>query len=503
MGANVRGVALSEPEEAFVSMRFGPTHVLPAAFGIAFVASMAIASNGAASHEPAVKTSGRHALHRTENPMPITHVVVIVQENRSFDNLFQLLHGADTQSWGYNSQGQKVKLKPVALNTLWDPNHGHFPQGARTGGFVVEYDNGRNDGWDHENFRCTGAPSCSDATAFAYVRKRDVQAYYDLASSYAFGDEMLQANEGPSWPAHQYLIAGQAGGLWDLTNHISESENPGQRKHTDYCNSQSFHVEGIDMFDPYPGTETYTVPCKDYETIFDDFDLTHPRVNGYNWRYHTPNIGLWDAPAGVKHLYDLSLQQEQMHIYGNFAFDGGGTDFANDVATNNLTPLTYITPCKEWSDHAGAGGGLGPDWISFLVDEIGESPYWNSTAIIVTWDDWGGWFDHVLPRHVPNPYNNAEDPVEYGYRVPVLVISPYARHGYADHTPMTQMSILTFIEKVYGLPTLQALDDIQYSGSDLTEMFDFSQSPRPFHPLSVPSGEFPKPKCTLPPDFDG
>src|SRR5580658_2023267 len=158
---------------------------------------------------------------------PITHVVVIVQENRTVDNLFQMLPGANTQRWGLNKQGQHVSLRPTPLNVKFDPVHNHLPNAGNAGGFATEYDNGANDGWESEVFSCGAKKvNCPHATAYAYVEKKDVANYYDIAHHYAFNDMTQQVNEGPSFPAHQYLIAGQSGGLYDTIGHLSEAENP-------------------------------------------------------------------------------------------------------------------------------------------------------------------------------------------------------------------------------------------------------------------------------------
>jgi len=438
---------------------------------------------------------------RSTAVQPITHVVVIVQENRSVDNLFQKLPGARTQSWGYNSQGKKVALQPLGLSTTWDPSHNHLPNATYSGGFVTEYANGASDGWDHETFACKLPSECDGATAFAYVRPSHVKNYYDLATTYAFSDMTFQVNEGPSFPAHQYLIAGQAGGLFDTVHHYGEAENPagleGSGK-TGGCDRDGFGIAVVDVLDAYPGTEPTSIfPCEDYQTVFDTFDQTYPPPHGtFNWRYYAAEEeSIWDAPIGVKHLYAKYIHQGGENGRGNFSIDPGGRKFASDVAHGTLPALTYVVPCAAWSDHPGSTGGQGPFWVSFLTNTIGASSYWSNTAIIVLWDDWGGWYDHVVPGHTPNPYHNPNDPIEYGYRVPLMVVSPYARHGFIDHTAQTQMAVLTFIEHTFSLPSLQASDKLEYSGSDLSQMFDFTQHVKPYKPEHVPVGLFPAKGC--------
>ena len=244
------------------------------------------------------------------------------------------------------------------------------------------------------------------------------------------------------------------------------------------------------MTSAYPGNENgmpYN-PCVDYPTIFDLVDSALGS-GSVNWKYYTPATDiLWNAPWFVAHLYPKTQ---------NLVVDSTGTQFEDDVDSGNLAPLTYIVPCDTWSDHEGVyppnkKGQTGPYWVNWIVNKIGKSStYWNNTTIIVTWDDWGGWYDHMTPFHTPNVYNNNEDPYEYGYRVPMLVISPYLNApGTVDHYPLvnplpnpplrTQASILHYIEAVFGTPSLGAEDS---ESDNLAEMFNYNRQPLKFVPV--------------------
>src|SRR5271166_3501754 len=147
-----------------------------------------------------------------------THVVVIVQENRSVDNLFQQLPGADTQSYGYDRNGNRIPLQQIPLAQTWDPSHAHSA-------FVSEFAYGKLNGFNRE--KCGGCPSNA---AYSYVNPSDVSQYYAMAEQYAFADHNMQSNEGPSQPAHLYLIAAQSGtpgSTWYI------SENPKKPKKSD------------------------------------------------------------------------------------------------------------------------------------------------------------------------------------------------------------------------------------------------------------------------------
>jgi hypothetical protein len=181
--------------------------------------------------------------------------------------------------------------------------------------------------------------------------------------------------------------------------------------------------------------------------------------------------------------------------------------------------LTYITPCFSASDHPNTDGepDIGPAWLGTVINAIGNSSYWSSTAIIVTWDDWGGWYDHVpFQESLYNPFGTGiNDPYEWGFRVPLMVISPWVSgrdgnlSGYVSHglngtlaipVPRSQGAILQFIENVFDLPSLGTNDSANPPGDALLDMFNFSTSPSPlpFTPVSV-SGYTPSPKCLYAP----
>ena len=156
--------------------------------------------------------------------------------------------------------------------------------------------------------------------------------------------------------------------------------------------------------------------------------------------------------------------------------------------------MTWITPTCEESDHAGCGGGYGPSWVSALVNAVGKSKFWDSTAVFVMWDDWGGMYDHVPPAHL--------DVDGLGFRVPLLVISPYAKASYVSHVHYETGSLLRFAEDVFGLARLTAVD--ARANSPASDCFDFTQPPRKFVPIKAPKPPaffLNRPLDTRPPDF--
>ena len=159
-----------------------------------------------------------------------------------------------------------------------------------------------------------------------------------------------------------------------------------------------------------------------------------------------------------------------------------------DIQNCELPSVTWVIPDGGASDHAGTNNGTGPAWVAAIVNQIGENAacpgtgetYWNDTAIIVTWDDWGGWYDHVAP-----PIRNSgsyQNSYEYGFRVPLIVISPYVKAAYISHQYNDFGSILKFIEETFSLPEVNPSVGYAdtYALGDLSDFFNYSQTPLPF-----------------------
>jgi phospholipase C len=193
---------------------------------------------------------------------------------------------------------------------------------------------------------------------------------------------------------------------------------------------------------------------------------------GVSWRYyqHQLGSGLWHALDAVRHVRY-------------------GPDYANvvtppqkilsDISNGRLEKVSWVMPSDaQHSDHSGSKGAGGPSWVAAIVNKLGASKYWNHVAIFVTWDDWGGWYDHVPPPQMGNYY-------ELGFRVPLVVISPYAKVAYVSHTQYEFGSILAFAEETYGIPK-GSLGSTDVRANDLMDAFDFSQSPRPYVQISAP-----------------
>ncbi len=385
-------------------------------------------------------------------PVPgnfIKHIVVIVQENRTPDNLFHGLPGADIAITGVNSKGEIITLQPTNLSIGWDLGHHHAD-------FEAMYDGGKMDGADKIGVGCTGTPAgCPPNPQFQYVDPAQLQPYFQLAEKYTFGDRMFQSNQGPSMPAHQYLISGTSapsvGGAYGA---FFEAENPMPAGDTG-CNL-SPAGQTVALIDPSGIESVFVRPCFEHPTLNDSLDKAN-----ISWRYYAPSAGsIWTGPNAIQHLA-TGPDWAKVII--------PETTVLTDIASGNLAQVVWVTPDGTESDHALLNNGTGPAWVASIVNAIGASPYWNDTAVIVTWDDWGGWYDHVAPS-IYNSY-------EYGFRVPLIVVSPYAKKAYVSHVVHDFGSILSFIENVFGLPSLGNVDQ---RADNLSDCFDFAQSVAPY-----------------------
>jgi len=232
------------------------------------------------------------------------------------------------------------------------------------------------------------------------------------------------------------------------------------------------------------------VPCFDYQTLGDELDAANLSWRFYTSRYGSPSSGsggTWSSYQAIRHIY-----------YGRDWIEDVITPqsrFLTDIPAGKLANFTWITPQCYDSDHVNCGGGYGPSWVAALVDQIGKSKFWKTTAIFVQWDDWGGVYDHVPP-----PY---EDYDGLGFRVPLLVISPYAKQNYVSHVQYETAGVLRFAEDLFGLGQLSAAD--ARAASPAGDCFDFSQNPRAFVPIKAPKGrEFflNHPPDYRPPDYE-
>ena len=391
----------------------------------------------------------------------ISHIVIVFQENRSFDNLFQGFAGADVQPYGYTANGKKITLQPVSLAAPWDLGHNSVSffaacdgQGSYPG------TNCKMDGFNRENKTCgsRGEPPCPNQyPQYAYVPRSETQPYFTMASQYVLADRMFASNfDASSYVSHQYIIAGQAA---STVNYPATTWGcDGGPKDT------------VPTVTQVRGYGPRLQACFDYPTLGDELDAA-----GISWGYYASSLedgsgNLWNAYQAVKHIrYGSDWTADVISPQ---------TRFFSDVKNGKMRTVSWIMPTCRTSDHASCGSTSGPHWVASIVNAVGKSKYWNSTAIFIMWDDYGGWYDHVAPPMVD--YDGL------GIRVPLIIVSPYAKQGYVSHTQFEHGSLLRFIEDRFNLPRLGATDARANSPAD--DCFNFSAPPRAFTPIPARLG---------------
>jgi phospholipase C len=389
----------------------------------------------------------------------IQHVIIIVQENRSFDDLFHGYPHADAQSYGYTMAGEKVKLSAIPLEEPWDIDHSlQSFLTACDGTGSLPGTNCKMNGFSQELVDCGhGGPQCPPNPQYGFVPPQETKPYFAMAHQYVLGDHMFTSMiDASSFVSHQYIIAGQAQSAVDFPQTLWGCDG-GKTDTVQTITQQRMIGPSIR-------------PCFPSTTLGDELDTA-----GLSWGYYTASIhgdgNIWNAYQAIKHIRYGPDWHKNVHW--------PATKFFKAIDSGTLPAVSWVTPTCQNSDHAGCDSNHGPHWVASLVNAIGESKYWSSSAIFIFWDEYGGWYDHVPPKMVD--YDGL------GIRVPLLIVSPYAKQGYVSHVSYEHGSILKFVEDQFGLPRLAASDTRATSPAD--DCFDFNQTPRAFTPIPAKLGK--------------
>lgn len=446
-------------------------------------------------------------------PGKIQHIIFIVQENRTFDNLFggpRPFPNATAADSGETSDHKRITLNKIQLASFigtQDPDNYHhdwmwacdppqtppptIPPGSESPC--------RMDGFNIAATPSPGyTPPAKTDNIYSYIDYSDTVPYWDIARAYTIGDHFFMGHNSESYTAHQYLFSGQSNNVVDP---------PDYHKDAGYCSGFydycAFTPWGCDS---PSGTTTYRLDpekgdqSKDPIGPFPCFGPGGPYPNvkypaladrvdekGLTWRLYGHSlcqaINPLDVNASIRYggLWpskpDMSKCHRDEGIFSSKVdtknFRMPEYTFLDDVkdSKRELANVTWILPGILTSDHPGVPfGWCGPSWVAKLVNAVGTSKYWDSTVIFVLWDDWGGYYDHVKPYVV----RDAAGP---GFRVPLLVVSPYVRRKHVAHTEIEFGTLLKFTEETLGLKSLGATDDSPY----LHDLNDFFQDkPEPF-----------------------
>jgi phospholipase C len=428
----------------------------------ALVAAISLLAAGASG-----VAASPEAISPTNTRTPIKHVIVIVMENRSFDNLFHGYPGADTVGFGYGHTGNKIQLEPTPFEGNCDPNHSHEA-------WERDYNGGAMNGFDTTPPSCIGNvvvnPLDPGETAaqypYGYLPYAEVKPYWELAKQFGMAQRMFASQTGPSYPGHMFIVAGTSGNQTDDPSNalIWGCDDPAGTT-VPYLNARG-HIAGTEF------------PCLYKQATMGNL------LDRYNipWSYYSNDLSY--TLTGQE--YDISTQP-----YDAFYKVRGGPDWQNDVVAHegvpaefddilngNLPTVSWFNPPVIASDHAQDTTSYGPDYVALIADALMASPagYWKNTALFVTWDDPGGWYDHVVPQQIDN--NGL------GFRVPLIVVSKYAKRNYISNKQHEYASLLKFIEWNWYLPSLGTRDALPVT-DNLTDMFDFGPTGGKIPPVPV------------------
>jgi len=380
---------------------------------------------------------------------PIKYIVVIVKENHSFDNYFTGFPGAESSKTAKLHDGTTITRPKAPDGALkGDMSHSHTSA-------VKDYDNGKMDGFDT-------IVSDQPHRPLYYYAESQIPNYWAYARSFALFDHFFSTLAGPSSPGHFAVITGQ-------TPHYG---NPDCSDGTDDC--------GHGCVDPTPALFVPTYNHKTGKTSTAPACFKVPSVidhlpAGMTWRTYAggtaPNssntaFNLVDSVGG-----NATVRKDHFRSYAQLHADLTSGNQAN------FTHIDVSSAPNGASEHPPAAPCEGENFTVNIINEIMQGPHWNETAIIVTWDDFGGWYDHVKPT-VEMLTNGTF--FNSGFRIPALVISPYAVTGVVK-THTEHASVPKLVEELWGLPMMSATDPNARDGSAGSMMgaFDFTQAPKP------------------------
>jgi phospholipase C len=383
-----------------------------------------------------------------------THIVILIQENRTFDNLFATFPGADGTTVGKTHNGT-MRLRVGNLESPISPYNNYLQ-------WLSDYNHGRMN-----HFDITPIGRVPGTYVYQYVNPAQIRPYWDLAKAYVLSDHMFQTDGSGSFTAHQDLIRG--GTEIDSSHHIIDFPTQAPWGCDAPAGTVTTLITATNHYLPNQGPS----PCFRYATLRDSLDSKQ-----LSWRYYSPVIGqgqsgtFWNAFEAI-HAVRYGPEWSTNRVSPE-------TRVFTDIWRDSLPSVSWIVPDSQNSDHPGNTSDTGPSWVAQVVNAIGRTPAWKTTAIVILWDDWGGWYDHVAP---PGQHRYGG----LGFRVPMIVVSPYSKAGYVSHNQYEFGSTVRFIEDNWELPRLGTTD--RRAADFVGDFFDFTQPPRKFVPIGTKYSE--------------
>ncbi|HZT97073.1 MAG TPA: alkaline phosphatase family protein, partial [Chloroflexota bacterium] len=381
----------------------------------------------------------------------IKHIVVIDKENRSFDSMFGRFRGADGATRGWLPNGLSVPLIRQPDHLYLDIDHG-YAAAKRA------YDGGRMDGFSE----LKGSVQGGQDMALSQFWPQDIPGYWTYARRFTLDDHFFSTVMGPSFPNHLVTIAGDPVRVVDNPS----GENVGQSWGCD--SPAGTEVLAVAR---YTGAQYYTPPCFSIPSIPEELSRAH-----VTWKYYAPPQGwsgyLWSSLDAIRNIRYGPLWRNVVPTWR----------FFHAARTGRLPHVSWIVTSLPKSDHPNFSICVGENWTEHVVNSVMRGPDWRTTVIILTWDDFGGFFDHVAPPR--------EGFVGPGFRVPAVIISPYSRAGLVDHRIYGFDSILRFIEQRFHVAALGRSDAHARS---ILDSLDLKQAPLPplrLKPQRCPASDY-------------
>jgi phospholipase C len=425
---------------------------------------------------------------------PIQHIIVVVQENRSFDNFFAAFPNADGATTGQaapmpspiaqwcSQHGQPVITQPTTVpltkvtllgkgfknNYNWDSDLYHTYLG-----YLLELDSSKMDGFDLAKNGANGVGPAAECTyAYQYVDPKEIKPYWQMAKQYVLADHVFSTQGSSSFTGHQALIAGGTAVNYKVSLYGPNSVIDNPYGNPWGCDSPQGTTTALittqGQFLQFAGP----YPCFTYSTLRDLLEAKQ-----LSWKYYAvapngPGPGIWsafDAIAAVRNGPEWNTNVTKSPKV-----------FFNDVTSGKLPAVSWITPDAANSDHPyekvnGVPTDTGPAWVASIVNAIGQSKYWKTSAIVILWDDSGGFYDHEKPPFFDNQGG-------LGFRIPLLIVSPYVK-AHIEHTQYETASVAKFIEQNFNLGgPLQSPDA---RAASLSNALNFTMTPRPFKKIQA------------------
>ena len=381
----------------------------------------------------------------------IDHVVFIVKENRTFDHFYGRFPGADGVTEGRRCDGSVIPLARAEEDSP-GPKHS-FLSG------IIAINGGRMNCFDQ-------LVRGENDESYVQFHAEQIPNYWRYAEEFTLGDRFFSSSYGPTWVEHFWVIASQSDRYVD--NERQDRGRDGVKG--GYCDDPGERILSFPRFTPKevrevfrleerPDTEAIEAlfidrwPCHDVRTMPDLLE-----EEGISWTYYLGDSPYFDVLRAIPHIRYGPMWDKVLDV----------STLIPDIEADRLPAVSWVMPPPAVSDHPDFGKLCpGENWTVRVVNAIMRSPAWDRTAIFLTWDDFGGFYDHVPPPHL--------DIYGYGPRVPLLVISPYARRGHIFNETSDFSSVLRFIGKLHDLPPLT---DRDRRANDLLGTFDFTQAPR-------------------------